>query len=360
MKNLRVFFRIVKDQNCPLYDVDEQLFLSEKTLSCPHGKEMCLILIRDLTELLFKFLQEQPLALANYTDAVFNCSGCTGLIKFSLVRPDAAAGDQQGAALSEAGAVAHVAPTVPPVFGENVECALLLAIPLDQRENVLTHFRQITLDEGTVLIRQGESNLNLYIVFDGELIVENGGMYLATLGPGEICGEMSYLGADIAVSTVTATQKTKVLAIAGDVFGNLLGDNRAVQSYMAQMLAAMLQKTNEARARDFTSCMSGRVDQIVPAELFQIFHMHQKTGVLSLELPGGKAKVAFREGCLINAAYGALVSEEAIFKILAEKKGFYRFTSGLSPNEMRAAEIGDFMMLLMEGIKRVDEEQDRA
>jgi len=365
MKNLSAFFRIIKDQNCPLYNVDERLFLSEKTLSCPHGKEMCLILIRDLTELLFKFLQDQPLDLANYAAAVFNCSGCTGLIKFTLVRPDAATDDLKGiegfaSSKTGTGAVAHVAATVPHVYGDNVDCALLRAIPIDQRESVLSHFRQITLDEGTVLIRQGESNLNLYIVSDGELIVENSGVLLATLAPGEICGEMSYLGADIAVATVTANQKTQVLAIAGDVFGNLLGDNRAVQSYMAQMLAAMLQKTNETRARDFASCMSGRVDQIVPAELFQIFHMHQKTGVLSLELPGGKAKVAFREGCIINAAYGALVNEEAIFKILAEKKGFYRFTSGLSPNEMRAAEIGDFMMLLMEGVKRVDEEQERA
>ncbi len=73
----------------------------------------------------------------------------------------------------------------------------------------------------------------------------------------------------------------------------------------------------------------------------------------------GHGKVAFREGCIINAEYGELRSEEAIFKILGEKKGIYRFTTGLSPKDMRAAEIGDFMMLLMEGVKRVDEEQER-
>ena len=37
------------------------------------------------------------------------------------------------------------------------------------------------------------------------------------------------------------------------------------------------------------------------------------------------------------------------------KEGVYRFTVGLSPQEMKTAEIGDFMMLLMEGVKRVDE-----
>ena len=103
--------------------------------------------------------------------------------------------------------------------------------------------------------------------------------------------------------------------------------------------------------------MSGRIDQIPPAELLQIFHMHQKTGVLALQLPEGEAKVSFREGCIINAQYGTATSEEAIFDMLAEKQGVYRFTTGLSAGEMKAAEIGDFMMLLMEGVKRVDEEK---
>lgn len=30
--------------------------------------------------------------------------------------------------------------------------------------------------------------------------------------------------------------------------------------------------------------------------------------------------------------------------------------SGLSPEEMRASELGDFMGLLIEGLKRIDEE----
>ncbi len=364
MKNLSVVFTIVKEKNCPLYKENEQLRLSEKTLSCPKGKEMCLILVRDLTELLFKFLQEHEIDLDDYLDTVFNCSGCTGLIKFSLMQPgtfdldilDGNVGndDQGGGSV-----VAQVDSAVLETYRKIVNCSFLGALPTDHVKSILDHCREITLEVGAILIRKGEKNLNLYIVFDGELIVESGGVHLATLSEGEICGEMSYLGADVAVSTVKATKNATVLAIPGDVFGRLLGNNREVQSYMAQLLAGRLNKTNAARARDFESCMSGRIDEIVPAELFQIFHMHQKTGVLSLDLSGVKAKVSFREGCIINAGYNDLKNEEAIFRILAEKKGFYRFTSGLSPNEMRAAEIGDFMMLLMEGVKRVDEELDR-
>ncbi len=354
MKIFSAIFSIEAEKNCPLYRVGERLLLSEKTLACPEGKEVCLILVRDMTELLFKFLQKQPVTLAEYSGTVFNCSGCKGLIKFSLAEEETCRGQR----LAE-GAVAAIESKATQ-FGEKLlDCPFLKTIHPDEFETLSANLREIYVDEGAVLIRKGEQNYNLYIVAEGELRVEDGGVQLATLAEGELCGEMSYLGADLAVSTVLATKKTKVLAVAGDVFGRLLGNNPAVQSFMAQLLASRLRQTNAARVRDFESCMSGRIDEIVPAELFQIFHMHQKTGVLTLHFSGGQGKVAFREGCIINAEFGEKRNEEAIFKILGEKKGLYRFTTGLSPKDMRAAEIGDFMMLLMEGVKRVDEEQER-
>lgn len=353
MKIFNAVFSIVEEKNCPLYKVGEGLQLSEKTLACPANKEVCLILVRDMTELLFTFLQKQPVELHQYWGKVFNCSGCKGLIKFSLVQPGAEHHD-----IAEEGAGARIAPEVSSMNGSVIDSPFFRMLPAEQIEPILAHFREILVEEGAVLIRKGETNLNLYIVFSGELLVEEGGQ-LTTIKAGELCGEMSYLGADVAVSTVRAIKKAKVLAIAGDIFGRLFDDNPAVQSFMAQLLAARLRKSSAARARDFESCMIGRIDQIVPAELFQIFHMHQKTGVLSMDLPRGAGKVSFREGCLINASYGEWRNEEAVFKILAEKKGHYRFTTGLLPQDMRAAEIGDFMSLLMEGVKRVDEEHER-
>jgi len=325
------------------------LWLSEKTLSCPEGKEVCLILVRDMTQLLFQLLGEREVV----DDKTYNCSGCTGLIKFSRY-----SAEQQGAAGISDGAVASIDSAVEKAYGKSIDSPFLRILPTGQIDTILSHFKEISLEKGATLIRKGEQNLNFYLVVEGKLLVEDDGILLASLVEGELCGEMSYLGADVAVSTVTAARKTRVLAMAGDVFGRLLGGSAAVQAFMAQLLAKRLRRTNAARSREFEFCMSGRLDEIMPAELFQIFHMHQKTGVLSMELPNGIGKVSFREGCLINAGYGKEKNQEAIFKILAEKRGVYRFTTGLSPQEMKAAEIGDFMMLLMEGVKRVDDEMD--
>jgi bacteriocin-type transport-associated protein len=69
---------------------------------------------------------------------------------------------------------------------------------------------------GKILIEEGQPINTLYITLDGLLSVtdaEVGGRELAKLGAGEIVGEMSFIDASPAASTVTALQPSTVLAI---------------------------------------------------------------------------------------------------------------------------------------------------
>ena len=81
MKSLQVNFEIVEGNHCPFYKVGERLILSDKSLSCPGNKATCLILVREMTQLLFKFLAAKSDDLVA-AKPIFSCSGCTGLIKF--------------------------------------------------------------------------------------------------------------------------------------------------------------------------------------------------------------------------------------------------------------------------------------
>ncbi len=345
MQEFQVVFEIINQKNCPLYEEGETLLLSDKSLSCPKGKEACLILVRDLTQLLF---QLRGTSVDNFRDSTFNCSGCTGLIKYRLSNKEDS--------IDEAGPKVSIETAVQGLYGVLVQSPFLQALPADKLEETMARFSLVELGANKTLIQKGEDNLNMYLILEGRLTVENNGMLLGSLHSGEICGEMSYLGADKAVATVKTAEPTLLLAIAGKDFGELFSSVSSVQCFMARLMADRLNKNNAERTLDFESSMSGRIDKIPPAELLQIFHMHQKTGVLKLDFFDCKAKVSFREGCIINAQYGDdQYNEAAIFSILAEKVGVYRFISGLSPQEMRAAEIGDFMSLLMEGVKRVDE-----
>lgn len=101
--------------------------------------------------------------------------------------------------------------------------------------------------------------------------------------------------------------------------------------------------------------VSGRLDVIATAELLQVFHMHQKTGRLILEFENGPARVTFREGGLLAARYGDFDNQEAIYAILAQKEGSFRFIPGLQDALMNTRELGDFMMIIMEGLRRLDE-----
>ncbi len=191
-------FWVIDERGCPFYSVNDNLLLTDKAILLPVGQPTCLILARQITELLFELMPEYADGFGNCIDKVYTCGGCTGLIKFKLKK------DADGIDLGE------------PV-------------------------------------------------------------------------------------------------------------------------------------------MSGLIDSILPAELLQVFHMHQKTGVLFLDLEGGTGRVAFRSGQVVSARFDELDNKEAIYSILEETEGFFRFYPELPDHMKNAAEIGDFMMILMEGLKRMDE-----
>lgn len=109
------------------------------------------------------------------------------------------------------------------------------------------------------------------------------------------------------------------------------------------------------RLKKSNPVVSGTLEAISPSELLQFFHMHQKTGKLLLEVSQGTARVAFREGSIIGARYGDREDKDAIFRILGEKWGKFSFLTGIPQSLMEVDAVGDFMMILMEGLKRLDE-----
>ncbi|MGL1931146.1 MAG: DUF4388 domain-containing protein [Desulfotalea sp.] len=346
MGKTKNILQITEQKNCPLYECGEIFCLSGMSLAGPPNKEVCLILVRDLTQLLFKLHGGE----IDLKGKVFNCGGCVGLIKFVAIENEAtSSGTQSGVKVSMEDAILEK-------YGVNIKSAFLSSIPAEKREETLNDFSLIELTTGTTLIQKGVKNHNLYLIIDGQVVVENDGFVVARMGPGELFGEMSYLGADKAVSTVLAENDTKVLAIRGIDFGKKFDGVPSVQQFMAKMLASRLSRNNKEREQDLIACMSGRIDKISPAELLQIFHMNQKTGVLKLSLSAGQAYVVFRDGDIVASKFnGKKQGKESVFAILCCRTGNYRFHTGI-PKEMEHQDvIGDFMGILMEGVQLIDE-----
>lgn len=353
MKPFRATFEIAEKLSCPLYEQGERMELTDRTFSCPEGKEVCLILVRDMTQLLFDLMKQQANDHDEIASKLYSCSGCTGLIKFRRTR----AGRDNGSSSDDPGKMtARINAVLKDVHGMSVESRFLQAVPPDKVEPVIRSFQQVEVPRGKVLVHQGEPNPNIYLIASGMFAVENNRQRISLLNGGELFGEMSYLGAGPAVASVRALENAVVLAMRADAFSKLLSGSTSVQAFMAKLLAERLQQINQMRVRDFEYVMSGRFTEVSPAEIFQVFHMHQKSGALLMDLPKGKARVAFREGAIVVALYGSWQGEDAVYGILAEKKGYYRFNpAGLTPQESATPALGDFMAMLMEGIRRVDE-----
>src|SRR5438270_1205576 len=90
-----------------------------------------------------------------------------------------------------------------------------------------TNGRVVPLSAGTVLIHQGKQIDSIYFLLEGELQVVVGAQeqLIATLLPGEIVGEISFVDSHSPSASVVATRSSQVLAISREaVSGKLARD----------------------------------------------------------------------------------------------------------------------------------------
>jgi hypothetical protein len=88
-----------------------------------------------------------------------------------------------------------------------------------------------------------------------------------------------------------------------------------------------------------------------------MINSNQKTGSLKIEADKRKGQLLFNEGELVDAVFNDKDAEEAFYEVLALKNGHFKFVQGLSPQEMRHKVVGGFMGMLMEGMKRLDDQE---
>ncbi|MCK5195063.1 MAG: Crp/Fnr family transcriptional regulator, partial [Desulfobulbaceae bacterium] len=80
MSLIETQFVITVANDCPMYSIDDEFSLAGLALTVPPDKATCLFLAREITEILVTEDLNSPKLIEEKTQ--FNCSGCTGLIKF--------------------------------------------------------------------------------------------------------------------------------------------------------------------------------------------------------------------------------------------------------------------------------------
>jgi len=118
---------------------------------------------------------------------------------------------------------------------------------LESLSSAVTGVRR--LPEGTVLCREGENADRWWIVEDGLAEVTVGGLYVATIGPGESVGELALLDGQARNATVTASTDMVLHEVDGALFLDLLAEHPKVALALLREVAVRLRATTEQTAR---------------------------------------------------------------------------------------------------------------
>lgn len=102
----------------------------------------------------------------------------------------------------------------------------------------------IRRDSGTILIEQGRSGGEAFVIVTGTVTVSRDGDVLATLGPGDVVGEVAVLDRGRRTATVTADTPIEVLVFDPRGFKSLLHEAPVVARRMLTETARRLRNSD--------------------------------------------------------------------------------------------------------------------
>jgi cAMP-dependent protein kinase regulator len=109
----------------------------------------------------------------------------------------------------------------------------------DERKALASKFRFLEVDPGARLVAQGARSEGLYVILSGSAEVvrdeADAPKRLATLGPGDLFGEMSLLTGQGAVATVRGTAKSFVLMLPSSTFREVIMTHPQVLMFIGDL-----------------------------------------------------------------------------------------------------------------------------
>jgi len=350
-------FSVVEENNCPQYEKGMVFSVVNGAMKLPAGKPLCLNLAREVTAVVVEGNTATSIGVARKKSRL-DCGGCDGMIRFEFKKEKEFQTGQMRllAALERKDKNDQITRRADilrslHMFGTLAEEDLFnLAELVELREYAA----------GFPIIHQGQPAMHLYIVYTGRVEVLGGASRAgAELGPGEIFGETSILSGDPVASTVRARENCQIVQLSYKNFRHVMPQFPALQEFIYKLLMQRIAQASPQRAEEVVSGLAGKIEEVSPVELSQMINSNQKTGVLRIQSASGlRAALFFDNGELIQAEVGEMTGENAFYACLRIKDGVFKFTSGLAPSLRGKERIGDFMALILEGMKQFDDESD--
>jgi CRP/FNR family transcriptional regulator len=220
---------------------------------------------------------------------------------------------------------------------------LLRSVPLfaGLEEGELERFSQVAVPRsfpaGTRVFHEGDSSDACYIVSEGSFRVtrehsDGRAITLATLGPGEIFGELAMLDGDTRSASAESITDGTLLALPANDVRSLLGRNPEIA---LKLVAGLVRRLRAANMR-----LSRQSFQTVPSRVAGILAQLSRDGQENKDSDGEMQEVTIRMN-QTDLAQLAGTSRESVSRFLAEleRAGVVRSGRGrvtvLQPNKLR-------------------------
>jgi CRP-like cAMP-binding protein/small-conductance mechanosensitive channel len=141
------------------------------------------------------------------------------------------------------------APDVEDRFGANevreviAEASLFRnALTVEEREELTSHCKPVELRKGTVLMRQGDAAISMFIMMEGAISIaiktpSGEEQEVAISAAGDVVGEMSLMTGAPRTATVTALTRVRVLEITRETIDGMLKKNPELFERFSRVLA---------------------------------------------------------------------------------------------------------------------------
>ena len=106
---------------------------------------------------------------------------------------------------------------------------------------------EVDIPDGKVLMREGETGREMFLVASGTARVERGGRVIGEFGPGSVLGEMALVAEGPRNATVTAVGPMRVFVAGHREFHSLMDNHKDFRMKVFEGLANKVRKLEEDR-----------------------------------------------------------------------------------------------------------------
>lgn len=109
-------------------------------------------------------------------------------------------------------------------------------------EKVAKASDEVTMTEGTLIADQGQTGREAFVILEGEVTVKRNGRKVATLGAGDVVGEMSLLDKGPRTASVVAATEVTLLVIDSRRFLSVIDDIPSISHKLLASLAGRIRE----------------------------------------------------------------------------------------------------------------------